>query len=277
MFSKLRKSARGDVTGHKGHRSRLAVLLVTVLALAGLLGITPAPPAEAQQQEPPILVIGGFSMSEGAVQDFVTNLNDAGYQAYGTALSGFIPGSDEMATQGQVVQAHVEEVRAATGAAEVELFAISQGALAARHYLKHLGGTSAVSGLISFSGVNMGIPSEDDSWPLVFNLLIGYCVDNPGAVPVCDEIVYRQAPGDTAYLQQLSNDPTPAGVDYYHIWTEDWDVEGELPPGHAYTVWTPQQICGAGYSVGHADYSNAAMLALADAAYRRNPPPACPG
>lgn len=51
----------------------------------------------------------------------------------------------------------VDELRARTGAAEVDIVAHSMGSLSSRHYVKHLGGASVVATYVSLGGMHLGL------------------------------------------------------------------------------------------------------------------------
>jgi triacylglycerol esterase/lipase EstA (alpha/beta hydrolase family) len=73
-----------------------------------------------------------------------------------------LPGSSSaggvapVATSAAQLASYVDRVRAATGAAKVDLVGHSQGGLMARHYLKFLGGAAKVRNLVGLSPSNHG-------------------------------------------------------------------------------------------------------------------------
>jgi triacylglycerol lipase len=122
--------------------------LVVLLAASAVL----VPAASAQAAEP-ILFVHGWS-SSGSVwntmisrfqADGFTNLNN---WSYNTAQSNRTTAS-QIATK-------VSQIRAATGAAKVDIVTHSMGGLSSRWYMKFLGGSSSVDEWVSLGGPNHG-------------------------------------------------------------------------------------------------------------------------
>ena len=123
-------------------------ILVALLAASAVL----VPAASAQAAEP-ILFVHGWN-SSGSVwntmisrfqADGFTNLNN---WSYNTAQSNKTTAS-QIATK-------VSQIRAATGAAKVDIITHSMGGLSSRWYVKFLGGTNSVDEWVSLGGPNHG-------------------------------------------------------------------------------------------------------------------------
>lgn len=244
-----------------------------MLALSGLLGgvVATAPPASAGKGGArPVLIVGPTLLPQ-EVLEWITFLDDD-FEVFRIELSrwggpwfGDVPGTASMAESARAVQAKVDRILDETGADRVDVIAVSQGAPVARYYVKNLGGLHEVAGVISVGGGNYGIPWN----PYQPVLLLGCGAHK---VPVCEEIVYRQEPGDTAFLTALNEpDPTPGNIDYYHVYTEsDLQTQHERIPLPGAVNLSVQQAC-PGRFVFHADLWDGAMQELIEAALRREP------
>ncbi|WP_051786719.1 MULTISPECIES: esterase/lipase family protein [Streptomyces] len=69
---------------------------------------------------------------------------------------GPVTGLGDIRDSAREPAAFVERVRAATGAAKVDLVGHSQGGMTPRHHLKNLGGTTKVDKLVALSPTNHG-------------------------------------------------------------------------------------------------------------------------
>ncbi|QDY77219.1 lipase family alpha/beta hydrolase [Streptomyces qinzhouensis] len=148
-------------------RTFLTALLLSVLASTTLAPTAAAaePPRSgwndwscrpsAAHPEPVVLVHG---LGANDLVNFATlapTLRSAGYcvysQTYGkTVLGGLSGGLAPMARSAAEVGAFVERVRAATGAAKVDIVGHSQGTTVPAYYIKYLGGATKVDDFIGF-------------------------------------------------------------------------------------------------------------------------------
>ncbi|MDI5979306.1 esterase/lipase family protein [Amycolatopsis magusensis] len=164
------------------------------LAMAGaLLGAVPATAAEPAGREPILFVHGLF----GAPNNFDTmslrfRLN--GYAKSELVSFGYDSTGSLTAAASQLA-AKVQEVRAATGAAKVDVVTHSLGGLPSRWFVKVLDGAASVDDWISLGGPNQG--------------------GNPGTCPAPGSTACEQATKGSAFITQLnSGDPTPGSVSY---------------------------------------------------------------
>ena len=134
---------------HKPILRLLAILLVALPMLA-----TPAQPARAAVRNP-ILFVHGWSASSSTWTTMVGRFKQSGWTdsqlynwSYDSSLSN--------ATIAAQIRTKVDQIRAATGAAKVDLVTHSMGALSSRYYLKNLGGTAYVDAWVSLGGPNHG-------------------------------------------------------------------------------------------------------------------------
>lgn len=122
--------------------------LVVLLAATAVL----VPAASAQAAEP-ILFVHGWSSSGSVWNTMISRFQADGFSnlnnwSYNTAQSNRTTAS-QIATK-------VGQIRAATGAAKVDIITHSMGGLSSRWYVKFLGGTSSVDEWVSLGGPNHG-------------------------------------------------------------------------------------------------------------------------
>ena len=122
--------------------------LVVLLAASAVL----VPAASAQAAEP-ILFVHGWSSSGSVWNTMISRFQADGFSnlnnwSYNTAQSNRTTAS-QIATK-------VSQIRAATGAAKVDIITHSMGGLSSRWYVKFLGGTGSVDEWVSLGGPNHG-------------------------------------------------------------------------------------------------------------------------
>ncbi len=152
--------------------------------------------SDSWQALSPLLVNHGycvFSLNYGSY---------AGAGALGIYATGNIPSSAEQ------LSSFVDQVRTATGAAQVDIVGHSQGAMMPRYYLKNLGGAAKVHTLVGLA------PSNHVTTLLGLATLAGYF---PGATaflgllcPACEQ----QTAGSSFITSLNAGGDTVAGVDY---------------------------------------------------------------
>ncbi|WP_228812637.1 MULTISPECIES: esterase/lipase family protein [Nocardia] len=185
------------------------------------LGSVAAPAALAQPRPAtpdPVLVIGGFDADQGILEKLREALDQWGYSAFSMvlpavpSLSGAPTGSAPIAESAGAVAQAVDEIRRETGAARVDLVGHSMGGLAARHYVKFLGGGESAG-----TYVDLGTPNSGQSLGFLCSLFW----------PGCRDI----APG-SPFLRALNQPPAvPPGLAAYHLFSEDQGAEREPLPG----------------------------------------------
>jgi triacylglycerol esterase/lipase EstA (alpha/beta hydrolase family) len=103
------------------------------------------------------------------------------------------------ATIAQAVAQRVNEIKAATGAAKVDIITHSMGGLSSRYYIKNLGGAANVDDWVSIAGPNHGT-----TWAY------GCFFFSP-----CNQMI----PGSSFLNQLNSGDETPGAVNYGTWWS----------------------------------------------------------
>ncbi|MFI5529363.1 esterase/lipase family protein [Kitasatospora sp. NPDC051853] len=114
----------------------------------------------AAHPAPVVLVHGTFENQNdnwgGAAPLLVNNGYCVFSFNYGAAEGNPIQGTGPVAQSAGQLAAFVDRVRAATGAAKVDLVGHSQGGMMPRYYLKHLGGAAKVGTLVGIAPSNHG-------------------------------------------------------------------------------------------------------------------------
>jgi triacylglycerol esterase/lipase EstA (alpha/beta hydrolase family) len=173
----------------------------------------------ATHPRPVVLVHGTFADRSNSWQAISPLLHNRGYCVFalnygshnGSGTIGIYGVGDIAQSAGQL-DAFVDEVLAATGAAEVDLVGHSQGGMMPRYYLKNLGGAAEVNALVGLSPSNHGTTLNGlftlGSFFPGANSLFGNC-------PACE-----QQEAGSAFLTQLnSGGETVPGVSYTVIQT----------------------------------------------------------
>ncbi len=189
-------SARGRVAT----RLAAAAGAVVVAATTGL-GTATAPPAAAAVDHDPILFVHGFGGNGDRWATMVDRFEADGWSpdrlftiSYDSTKSNADIALD--------VRDAVDDIRATTGAAGVDIVAMSMGGLNTRHYMKFLGGAAVVDDYVSLAGPNHGTTTAS-------LLCLG------GGNATCNEM----KPG-SAFLAELnSGDETPGEATYGTFWS----------------------------------------------------------
>jgi triacylglycerol esterase/lipase EstA (alpha/beta hydrolase family) len=188
-------------------RRRVVSFVVSLVCCASVVGFQAgavAPPVAAATGNPVLLVAGTFS-PEFALFPLRDRLRADGFTVYTMALPG--GGLQDIAVSAQAVAAKVDTIRAATGAAKVDIVGHSQGGLENRYYLKNLGGTSKVGAYVSLGTPQYGTVSAT----LATFLGFGNCL----TVVACEQMSIG-----SSFLANLNaGDDTPGAVRYYSIYT----------------------------------------------------------
>ena len=124
--------------------------LVAAVCAAGLMGV--AAPASAND---PVLFVHGWNSNSTTWTTMVNRFAADGWTSaelnnwsYNTSQSN--------ATTASQIATKVDQIRAATGAAKVDIISHSMGGLSSRYYLKNLGGDQKVDDWVSLGGPNHG-------------------------------------------------------------------------------------------------------------------------
>ncbi|WP_446215994.1 lipase family alpha/beta hydrolase [Micromonospora sp. IBHARD004] len=102
----------------------------------------------------PVIVVGGLIGVSIAYEPIAARLRADGFQVFIYQLPGL--GFGDIRESARALAAYVDQVRAATGAAKVDLVTHSEGGLVARWYVKFLGGVDKVDHYLSLGSPQQG-------------------------------------------------------------------------------------------------------------------------
>jgi triacylglycerol esterase/lipase EstA (alpha/beta hydrolase family) len=145
------------------------------MLLASVVG---SEPVHAADMNVPVLVVGGLSEPQIALNSLQGNLRNAGFTVFTMALPGLIPGTQDIGTSAQAVARRAHQVLSQTGASQLDVVGHSEGGLALRYYIKNLGGASQVRRYVSLGTPQHGTEFANliGSIPLVGSLAAKICV-----------------------------------------------------------------------------------------------------
>jgi triacylglycerol lipase len=173
----------------------LAPLLAIVLSLAFLGAGSQATHTEAATHDP-ILFVHGYTSNASAWDTMISRFQADGYtQLYAYTFSS----TKSNASVAADIATRVTQIKAATGAAKVDIIAHSMGSLSSRYYIKNLGGAANVDDWVSLGGPNHGT-----------SLAYACFFLSP-----CNQMI----PGSSFLNQLNSGDETPGAVNYGTWWS----------------------------------------------------------
>lgn len=174
----------------------------------------------AAHPQPVVLVHGTFADMSNSWQAISPLLKNNGYCVFALNYGDYngsgaigVYGVDDIPTSAGELNAFVDKVRAATGAAEVDLVGHSQGGMMPRYYLKYLGGASEVRALVGLSPSNHG--TTLDGLFILSNFFPGANQFTGALCPACEQ----QRAGSAFITDLNSGGETVPGVDYTVIQT----------------------------------------------------------
>jgi triacylglycerol lipase len=173
----------------------LAALFLAVLSLG--LFASPGRPSSASHVDP-ILFVHGYTSNAATWNTTIARFQADGWEANRLFAYTF-SSSQSNATIAQAVAQRVNEIKAATGAAKVDIITHSMGGLSSRYYIKNLGGAANVDDWVSLAGPNHGT-----TWAY------GCFFFSP-----CNQMI----PGSSFLNQLNSGDETPGAVNYGTFWS----------------------------------------------------------
>jgi triacylglycerol lipase len=168
------------------------VVLLAACSVAALLGAAPSALAND-----PILFVHGWNSSSSTWTTMINRFAADGWTA--AELNNWSYNySQSNATTASQIATKVDQIRAATGAAKVDIISHSMGGLSSRYYVKNLGGDLKVDEWVSLGGPNHGTDTAN------------YCFST-----ACGEMRIG-----SSFLKALnSGDETPGAVSYRTWWS----------------------------------------------------------
>lgn len=210
-----------------------ALLTTSLLGLAAQASSAAAPSAPVAAGHDPVIMIPGMTGSPSNMNTMKSNLQSNGWAA--NRLFTWTDSSSmtqDLAKAAQQLAAEVDQVRGRTGADKVVLATWSASTLAARYYIKNLGGADKVSQYIGFAGPQHGTTNNGCQWYVSCqqfaspNTAFLKALNSGTEVPFNDRVDYltirstgdfNAVPTDTASL---------AGAD------ENFLLSGPMAPSH---------------------------------------------
>ncbi len=174
----------------------------------------------AAHPQPVVLVHGTFADMSNSWQAISPLLKNNGYCVFALNYGDYngsgaigVYGVDDIPTSAGELAAYVDQVLAATGAAEVDLVGHSQGGMMPRYYLKYLGGAAKVRALVGLSPSNHG--TTLNGLFVLSNFFPGANQFTGVLCPACEQ----QRAGSAFITNLNSGGETVPGVDYTVIQT----------------------------------------------------------
>jgi triacylglycerol lipase len=212
----------------------------------------------------PVIVVGGLIGVSVAYEPIAARLRADGFRVSIYQLPGL--GFGDITESARAFAGYVDQVRAATGAARVDLVTHSEGGLVSRWYVKFLGGADKVARYIS-----LGSPQQGT---YVANILRFIGLGSCAGIVAC-----QQMSVGSAFLANLNGgDDTPGAVRWTTVRTNQDELV--LPIGNAaladgatnvlVQAWCPLRLVGhVGLAFDGTTYT-VVRQALTDAPIRPN-------
>ncbi|MEW2539658.1 lipase family alpha/beta hydrolase [Micromonospora chalcea] len=186
----------------------------------------------------PVIVVGGLSGISIAYEPIAARLRADGYRVSIFQLPNL--GLGDIRESARALSTYVDQVRAATGAARVDLVGHSEGGLVSRWYVKYLGGAATVDQYVSLGSPQYGTYVAN----LVAFLGLGSCA----GVIACQQMSIG-----SSFLADLNaGDDTPGPVRWATVRT--WQDELVRPVDNALLAdgatnvlvqaWCPLRVVG---------------------------------
>lgn len=186
----------------------------------------------------PVIVVGGLIGISIAYEPIAARLRADGFRVSIYQLPGL--GFGDIRESARSLAGYVDQVRAATGAAKVDLVTHSEGGLVSRWYVKNLGGTEKVARYVS-----LGSPQQGTYVANIINFLgLGSCA----GIVACQQMSI----GSDLLTGLNGGDDTPGAVRWTTVRT--WQDELVRPVGNASLAdgatnvliqgWCPLRVVG---------------------------------
>jgi len=177
----------------------LRLVLAGLFLLALSFAFLASPPRQSTASHvDPILFVHGYTSDASAWNTMISRFQADGWESNRLFAYTF-SSTKSNASIAQDVKTRVDQIRAATGAAKVDIVTHSMGGLSSRYYLKNLGGQANVDDWVSLGGPNHGT-----TWAY------GCFFVSP-----CNQMI----PGSSFLNGLNSGDETPGAVNYGTWWS----------------------------------------------------------
>jgi triacylglycerol esterase/lipase EstA (alpha/beta hydrolase family) len=180
-------------------------IVAAVLAIALGAICVPVTAASAAPTKDPVIIVAGTFSPAFANEPLAARLRSDGYQVWIYELPGL--GLGDIGQTSQPLAGLVDQVRAQSGAARVDLIGHSQGGLVARYYVKNLGGSAKVDRVVSLGAPHYGT--------YVANFVAFFGLGNCIGIIACEQMAIG-----SSFLNNLNAGPDViAPVKYTNIYT----------------------------------------------------------
>lgn len=196
-----------------------ASLAVCVTVLGACSGDSPVTPIIPPARDP-VVLIHGLGGSAADWSPVITRLKADGWTDREIAVSTYSSVVSNAAIAAEI-RDRVDSVRAASGAAKVDLVTFSMGGVSSRYYIRNLGGDAKVDAWVSVAGPNHGTETANQCGltPCIetrpgsaFLAALNAGDETPGSVRYatwwspCDQTII---PNSSVILSGASNTETP--------------------------------------------------------------------
>ncbi|GAB3186107.1 alpha/beta hydrolase family protein [Micromonospora palomenae] len=173
--------------------------------------------AAANANSNPVIVVGGLIGVSIAYEPIAARLRADGFRVSIFQIPGL--GFGDIRESARAFKTYVDQVRASTGAAKVDLVAHSEGGLVSRWYVKFLGGADAVGRYVS-----LGSPQQGTYAANILKFIgLGSCA----GIVACQQMSI----GSDLLAALNGGDDTPGAIRWATVRT--WQDELVLPIGNA--------------------------------------------
>jgi triacylglycerol esterase/lipase EstA (alpha/beta hydrolase family) len=186
-------------------RHRRAIVATALAAIVSSVGLFPVATAGAATAKDPVIIVAGTFSPSIANEPLAARLRADGYRVWIYELPGL--GTGDIGQTSQPLATLVDQVRAQTGSAKVDLVGHSQGGLVARYYVKYLGGAAKVDRVVSLGAPHYGT--------YVANFVAFFGLGNCVGIVACEQMAIG-----SGFLNGLNAGPDViAPVRYTNIYT----------------------------------------------------------
>ncbi|MER6594269.1 alpha/beta fold hydrolase, partial [Micromonospora purpureochromogenes] len=165
----------------------------------------------------PVIVVGGLIGVSIAYEPIAARLRADGFRVSIFQIPGL--GFGDIRESARAFKTYVDQVRASTGAAKVDLVAHSEGGLVSRWYVKFLGGADAVGRYVSLGSPQQGTYAA--------NILKFIGLGNCAGIVACQQMSI----GSDLLTALNGGDDTPGAIRWATVRT--WQDELVWPIGNA--------------------------------------------
>lgn len=190
------------MTEQRSKATRIVATAAAVLVAVGVLSFAAPGTAAAAGPREPVIFVHGWNSSPSTWNTMVTNFKNAGYRSDELFAWGYNTSQSNVTTAAQF-GVFVDQVRAQTGAAKVDVISHSMGGLSTRYCIKFGSCANKVDDWVSLAGPNHGTLISG-----LCSLFIASCRD--------------MATGSSFLANLNAGDETPGTLVSWSTWRSPW-------------------------------------------------------